>query len=109
VKRARSAEYETQSAHIQRSRRFAEATNSKKTFLSERVVMYCECEICQAQRKHEEALREEEEALDAQDNELDEDELFDREQLRLAECTCGAYQIGKNGYYQVADCVCGRT
>lgn len=24
-------------------------------------------------------------------------------------CTCGAYQMTKNGFVQVADCCCGRT
>jgi hypothetical protein len=41
--------------------------------------------------------------------ELDEDEYSEREQARLAECTCGAYQWSKKlgQFVHVADCCCG--
>jgi len=43
--------------------------------------------------------------------EIDEDDIFEREQERRAECVCGAYQysVKRGEFIHVADCCCGRT
>lgn len=59
--------------------------------------------------EYEELSREFEDDSDLYDHDLDEQERQEEEYYeRACSCTCGAWQVGKDGRgYHVADCYCG--
>ena len=67
----------------------------------------CDCHDCYDCPK----CQIEDEDDDREYSELDEEDAFDDEQDRLAQCTCGAYSwsVKQGRYLTVADCVCGNT